>query len=77
MCTVWTRPVNFISLATMTGQEKYESEKERKEAQDIASSKRAQAKAEKDNADGSEKAAKYFQGQAQSNRAIADKVRSL
>ena len=71
------KPMRLISLATMTGQEKYESDKERSEAQKIAENKRATAKAEQENAEGSEKAAKYFQGLAANNRQVADKIRSL
>ena len=74
---VCAKPAKFITLATMTGQEKYESDKERKEAQTIADNKRAQAKAEEENASGSEKAAKYFEDQAKNNRTIAEKIRSL
>ena len=61
----------------MSGQEKYESDKERKEAQTIAENKRATAKAEEENAVGSEKAAQYFKGQAANNRQVADKIRAL
>lgn len=71
------KPMKLFSLATMTGHEKYESDKERKEAQTIAENKRATAKAEAKNAEGSEKTAKYFQDQARNNRAIAEKIRSL
>jgi hypothetical protein len=77
LCLDCKAPTKFVSLTTMTGQEKYESDKERKEAETIMKNKRATAKAEEENAAGSEKAAKYFQDQAKNNRTIADKVRSL
>ena len=70
-------PKKFISLATMTGQEKYESDREKAEAQKIATNKRAQAKAEEENAAGSEQTAKYFQDQAKNNRTIAEKIKQL
>ena len=74
---VCAKPMKLVSLATMTGQEKYESDKERNEAQTIAANKREQAKAEVENAVGSEKAAQYFKGQAANNRQVADKIRAL
>ncbi len=67
----------FIKRDLMTGQEKYESDKERKEAEQIAASKRAQAKAEAENVAGSEQTAKYFTDQAKNNRTIAEKVKAL
>jgi hypothetical protein len=76
-CKVCQSPVRLVSMATMSGQEKYKSDKERKEAEQIAANKRATAKAEEENAEGSEKTAKYFQDQARNNRAVAAKVRSL
>ncbi len=69
--------VRLIKRDLMTGQEKYESDKERNEAQTIAANKREQAKAEVENAVGSEKAAQYFKGQAANNRQVADKIRAL
>jgi hypothetical protein len=69
--------VNIVRRSDMTGQEKYESDKERGEAQKIADSKRQQAKAEEENADNSERTGKYLQGLAQNNRTLAEKIRSL
>jgi hypothetical protein len=71
------KPARFVSLATMSGQEKTQSDRERNEAQTIADNKRATAKAEEENVAGSEKTAKYFQDQAKNNRTIAEKIRSL
>lgn len=61
----------------MTGQEKYESDKDRGEAEKVAQSQREQAKAEGENAANSEKTAKYFRDLATNNRTIADKIRRL
>ncbi len=71
------KPLTFIKRDLMTGQEKYEADREKTEAQKIAENKRATAKAEEDNAEGSEKAAKYFQDQAKNNRTIAERIKSL
>jgi hypothetical protein len=76
-CPVCAEPMKLIARSTMSGQEKYESDKERKEAEDIAKQKRDQAKAIEDEAANSEKAAKYFRDTAENNRRIAEKVRRL
>lgn len=76
-CIECKAPVKFIRRDQMTGQEKYESDKERGEAEKMAADKRAQAKATEDSAAESEKASKYFRDLAQSNRAVAEKVWKL
>jgi hypothetical protein len=45
------KPMKLVKLSEMTGQEKYELEKERKEAEQIVASKREQAKQETVNAE--------------------------
>jgi hypothetical protein len=67
----------LIKRSDMTGQEKYEFDKERSEAEKLMQAKRDEAKAADDDAANSEKTAKYFQGIAQSNRALANKIRNL
>jgi hypothetical protein len=68
----------FIKRDQMTGQEKYESDRERKDAEDLSKAKREQAKAEEENAAQSEKAAKYFQALATNTRnTTAEKIRKL
>jgi len=83
-CTICVAPergkrvsTKFVSLSTMTGQEKYESDKERKDAETMEENKRAQGKAEEEIVKGSEQTAKYFQDQAKNNRSISQKVRTL
>ena len=76
-CPQCAKPAEFIRRDRMTGQEQYESDKERKDAEQVAANKRAQAKAEEENAEGSEKTAKYFRSLAQNNRILADKIRNL
>ena len=68
-------PAKLIKRSEMSGQEKYESDKERKEAEDIATQKRAEAEQEEKSAQESEKAAQYFRGIAQNNRSVAEKLR--
>jgi hypothetical protein len=76
-CRVCQSPAKLIKRALMTGQEKYESDKERGQAEDIAKQKRDQAKAEEENAANGEKTAQYFRGLAENNRSVAEKVRRL
>jgi hypothetical protein len=71
------KPMKYIRRDQMAGQEKYESDKDRGEAEKVVQSKREQAKAEEENAANSEETAKYFRDLAANNRTIADKVRRL
>lgn len=70
-------PMKLIKRDRMNGQEKYESDRERKDAEDLSKAKREQAKAEEENAAQSEKAAKYFQALATNTRNTAEKIRKL
>jgi hypothetical protein len=69
--------VKLIKRDQMTGQEKYESDRERKDAEDLSKAKRDQAAAEEDNAAQSEKAAKYLQALATNIRNTTEKIRKL
>lgn len=71
------KPAKFIKLDQMSGQEKYESDKQRGEAEKIAESKRQQATEEEKNAEGGEQAAKHFTRQAAASRATAERIRNL
>lgn len=77
LCPNCNAPAKFIKRDQMTGQEKYESDKARGEAVEIAKQKRDQAKALEEEAANSEKTAKYFRELAQQNRGVADKIRRL
>lgn len=71
------KTMKLVKRDLMTGQEKYESDKERGEAQKMAEDKRAQAKAAEEDAANSDKTAKYFRDLAESNRSVAERVRRL
>jgi len=71
------RNMRFIKRSEMTGQEKYESDKERKETQKMAADHRARAQEEIKEAEGSELTAKNFRSQAANFRATAEKLRRL
>lgn len=77
ICLDCREPAKFIKRDQLTGQEKYESDKERKDAEDMAKQKRDQAKAEEENAAQNEKTAAYFRSLAENNRRVAEKVRRL
>lgn len=70
-------PVKLIKLSKMTGQEKYELEKQKGDAQKIAAEKRALATQEAENATTAENATQMLQSRARDSRAFADKIRSL
>jgi len=70
-------PAKLIKRDQMTGQEKYESDKERAQAESVLKQKREQAKAEEENAANGEKTAKYFRGLAENSRTIAERIRNL
>lgn len=74
-CPLCNAQGKFIKRDQMSGQEKYESDKERGEAQDIAKEKRQQAEAQEQSAQESDKAAKYFRQLAENNRSVAEKLR--
>jgi hypothetical protein len=77
ICLDCRETTKLIKRDQMTGQEKYESDKERAQAEDIAKQKRDQAKAEEENAANGEKTAKYFRGLAENSRTIAERIRNL
>jgi hypothetical protein len=62
---------------SLTGQAKYEADKEKKDAENIAESKRQQAKEEERLIEGGEATAKHFRQQAGNGRLTAEKLRKL
>jgi hypothetical protein len=76
-CDICGKPLTLIKRELMSGQQQYESDKERKEAEKVAADKLQQATAEQENVEGSEKTTQYFRSQAAMNRALADKIRNL
>jgi hypothetical protein len=76
-CIECNAPAKLVKRSEMSGQEKYESDKERKDAEVVAESKRAAAKEEEDKAEGGEQTAKVFRQNAENARAVAEKIRAL
>jgi hypothetical protein len=61
----------------LTGQDKYEADKEKHDAKTIAKQKRKQAEDEANNVSEGEKTAQFFRSNAQNSRIVADKIRHL
>jgi len=76
-CPNCGKPMKFIKRSTMTPQEQYESDKERKEAEKIAGQKRAEIAEQQKEAENQENTAKVFMNQAERGRAFADLLRKL
>jgi hypothetical protein len=76
-CITCNAPAKLISRATMTGQEKYESDKDRKEAEKLVAARREEIAAHQKDLGDQEQTARYFYGQAQSSRTLADNLRKV
>jgi hypothetical protein len=76
-CYECGKDAKFIKRSAMTGQEQYESDKERKEAEKVIENKRVIAKQELETAKGGEDAAKVFRQNAEYARTVAGKIRAL
>jgi hypothetical protein len=76
-CLDCKAPAKFIKRDLMSGQEKYESDKGKEEAQKLLAAKRQQAEQESANVSEGEKAAQYFRGMATNSRATAEKIKHL
>ena len=77
ICGICERPGKFIKRSVMSGQEKYESDKERKESEDLLEAARQDIAAHEKQAETHDAAAKYFMQRATQARAEADDVRNL
>jgi hypothetical protein len=71
------REVKIIRRSEMTGQEKYESDKDRKDAEQMLAARRKEAADKETEADQQDATAKYFRNQAESSRKLADSIRKL
>jgi DNA repair exonuclease SbcCD ATPase subunit len=76
-CPQCGKPAKFISRATMTGQAIYESDKDRKEAEKLVAARREEIAAHQKDLENQEQTARYFRGQAQSSRMLADNLRKV
>ena len=76
-CGACQKDMKLIRTDLMTGQEKYEAEKERKEAQQMADANRKAAADHEEQIKGHEDTAAMFRKQAQQTREFADLLRKL
>jgi len=77
ICPVCAKPAKFVSRATMTGQDKYESDKDRGDAEKLVAAKRQQIAETEKKLEEQVATGKYFRGQAASSRNLADSLRNL
>jgi hypothetical protein len=69
--------MKFVSRATMSGQEQYESDKDRKDAEKLVAARREEIATQTKDLENQEHTAAYFKGQAQSSRMLADNLRKV
>jgi hypothetical protein len=76
-CDQCNKPAKLVKRDLMTGQEKYESDKGRKEVETMIQNKRQTADQYDKDAQGGDDTAKHFRRQAASSREVADRLRKL
>jgi hypothetical protein len=69
--------MRLIKFELMSGQEKYEADKEKDDAKKVAAQKRQQAEQEATNATEGLKTAQYFRSNAENGRIVADKIKPI
>jgi hypothetical protein len=76
-CLQCQAPAKFIKRSEMTGQEKYESDKDCKDAEQMLAARRKEITDKETDADQQDATVKYFRHQAESSRKLADSIRNL
>ena len=76
-CPVCLQPAKFIKRSEMSGQDKYEADKDKKEAERLLAARRAEIAAQQTELENQVATGKYFRGQAQSSRTLADNLRQV
>jgi hypothetical protein len=76
-CSQCGKPVKRIKRSEMSGQEKYEADKDRKEAERLLAARRAEIGGQEEQLQQQVATGKYFRGQAQSSRTLADNIRKV
>jgi len=74
LCPDCSKPAKLIKRSEMSGQERYESDKERKEAEQIAANKRKEIAEQEENLKDQEATVKHFRIQSASSRKLARSV---
>jgi hypothetical protein len=76
-CPVCKKPAKLVSRATMSGQEKYESDKDRADAEKLVAARREAIVAKQGDLENQEQTAQYFRVQAQGSRQLAEALRRV
>ena len=76
-CIECNKPAKLVKRETMSGQEKYEADKDRKEAERLLAARRAEIGSQEEQLQQQVATGKYFRGQAQSSRTLADNIRKV
>jgi hypothetical protein len=77
VCYQCLASAKLIKRSEMTGQEKYESDKDRKDAEKLLAARREEIANKETEAGQQDATAKYFRQQAESGRRLADSLRKL
>jgi len=76
-CGFCEKQMKLVKRSEMTGQEKYESDKDRKDAEKLLPARREEIANKETAAAEQDATAKYFSTQAESSRTLADAIRKL
>jgi hypothetical protein len=76
-CAECGKSMKPIKRSEMTGQEQYESDKDRKDAEKLLAARRQEITEKETDAGQQEATAKYFRTQAESGRKLADSLREI
>ncbi len=76
-CIDCSAPAKFIKRSEMTGQEKYDSDKDRKDAEKMLAGRRQEITDKETEAGQQDATAKYFRQQSESARKLAESLRKL
>jgi hypothetical protein len=77
VCKECFKPLKYVKRDLMTGQEKYDSDKDRKDAEKLLAARRQEITDKETEADQQGATAKYFRQQSESSRRLADSLRKL
>jgi hypothetical protein len=77
LCVQCGKSAKLIKRSEMSGQEKYESDKDRKDAEQLLAARRKEIEDKEKEAQDQDATAKYFRNQSESSRKLADSLRKL
>jgi len=77
MCSECGKPAKLVKRSEMSGQEKYEADKDKKEAERLLAARRSEIAAQQTELENQVATGKYFRGQAQSSRTLAENLQKV